>query len=171
MFDEFLGVPAHPFFVHFPVVLIPMLIAAALAYVFLPFVRRYVGWVVALLAVAAPLAAWFATLSGNRFRNRLVSQGAAQELLARIDEHRDFADKTLWAALILGAVALAFVAVTMRRERGTMTGEGGSAPASQSGAARVLTVLLAIAVLFFAGASGYYVFKTGDTGAKAVWGS
>ncbi|HEX2356851.1 MAG TPA: hypothetical protein VHI50_10380, partial [Micromonosporaceae bacterium] len=66
MFEEILGVPAHPLLVHAAVVFVPLLIAAALAYALVPALRGRVGWAVALLAVAAPLAAWFATLSGNR---------------------------------------------------------------------------------------------------------
>lgn len=171
MFDEILDLPAHPLIVHAAVVFVPLLVAAALAYVLVPFVRGWMVWALAGLAVVAPLVVWYATTAGYRLRNRLASQGMGEETLGKIDEHSDFGEQTLWAVAILAGVALAFVGLTTYRERRTTAGEGAKAPAGRGGGSMVLTILLGLAVVFFAGASAYYVYKTGESGARTVWGS
>lgn len=161
MFEELLGLPAHPLLVHAAVVFVPLLAAAAVAYSVAPPVRRWIAWAVLGLAVAAPLAAWFATLSGNALRDRLARQGMGPEALAQIDQHRDLGDRTLWVTLALAVLAGMLVGLVTVR---------GRAPAGAGRAAAVLTVLLAFGVVLLAGLSGYYVFQTGHTGASAVWG-
>lgn len=159
MFDEILGLPSHPLLVHAAVVFVPLLVAAGVAYALVPFVRRWIAWAVVGLAVVAPFAAWFATLSGNAFRNRLAGQGMAAETLAKIDEHQDFGDRTLWATVALAVVAVLLVAL----QRLWSTGTGS--------AKRWVTILVSAGVLALSAVSLYYVYKTGDSGARIVWGS
>lgn len=158
MFDELMGLPAHPLLVHAAAVFVPLLVAAAVTYAVMPFARRWITWAVLGLAVVAPLSAWFATLSGNAFRNRLAGQGVVAEILTKIDEHRDFGDKTLWASLGLAVLTVILVAINR-------------AWAAVGTPKRVITIVLAIGLFLFAGTSGYYVFKSGDSGARIVWGS
>lgn len=163
MFEELLGLPAHPLLVHAAVVFVPLLSIAAAGYALAPPIRRHIAWAVVGLAVVAPLAAWFATLSGNALRARLASQGMAAEVLARIDEHRDFGNLTLWTSLGLAVLAVLLVGtVVIRGRRPTgHRGRGGL----------VLTVVLTAGVLVLAAATAYYVFRTGDSGARVVWGA
>jgi hypothetical protein len=156
VFDEVLGLPAHPLLVHAAVVFVPLLVAAGVAYAVLPFTRRWIAWAVIGLAVVAPLSAWFATLSGNAFRNDLASQGIAPELLAQIDEHRGFGDRTLWAAIALAVLSVLLVAAQRMGARSSKLW---------------VTVLLSVGVIGLSAVSLYYVFKAGDSGARAVWGS
>lgn len=158
MFDKIMGLPAHPLLVHAAVVFVPLLVGAALAYALVPFVRRWITWAVLGLAVIAPFAAWFATLSGNRFRTVQIANGASAEFIAKIDQHRDFGDKTLWAAIGLAVLAVLLILVKVYWK------SPGQGPF-------VTSIVLIIAVVFFAGASAYYVYKTGDSGARMVWGS
>lgn len=181
MFDEILGVPAHPLLIHAAVVFVPLLVLASLAYALVPFVRRRTWWLVVGLAVVAPVSAWFATLSGNRLRNDLADQGILPEILVKIDQHRDYGDKTLWATIGLAVLAVVLVGLTMWRNRAA-SGDGVPTPVGEAGGGgtigvrgrsagpKVLTIVLIVAMLFFAGASAYYVFQTGHTGAKVVWG-
>jgi hypothetical protein len=182
VFEELLNLPAHPLLVHTAVVFVPLLVLAALVYALVPFARRRITWAVLGLAVVAPLCAWFTTLSGNAFRNRLIARNLAPpEILARIDEHRDLGDATLWAVLGLAVSAVLLVGLL---ERGwpvarTIARAAASTPAapapprtSRSGPGtgrRVATVVLTVAVVFFAAASLYYVLRTGHTGAQIVW--
>ncbi|HET6215203.1 MAG TPA: DUF2231 domain-containing protein [Micromonosporaceae bacterium] len=163
MFEKLLGLPAHPLLLHFAVVLVPMLVAASLAYALVPYVRRWITWAVLGLAVVTPFAVWFTTLSGNAFRNRLVARNmVSPEFLVKITQHKDFGDKTLWSVIPLAVlVTLAVALVELARRSGT-------APSPTS---RVITIALNVAIVFFAGASAYYVFKTGDSGARIVWGA
>lgn len=163
MFDEILGVPAHPLLIHAAVVFVPLLVGFSLAYALVPFVRRFTWWIVLGLAVIAPFAAWFATISGNRLRTSLATGGISPDVLRSIDVHRDWGDKTLWATVGLAVLSAALIALTMRR-RPAGTPSGGSTGMT------VLTIVITVALAVFAGFSAYYVFKTGDTGAHSVWG-
>ena len=168
MFEEFLGIPMHPLVVHAAVVFVPLQVVAALAYALVPFVRRHVAWLVVSLAVAAPLAAWLAKLSGDAFRRRLTRNGTAgADLLSKIDQHSSYGDATLYASAVLGVLMILLVWVQVSRARRAVAGgvsAGGSRPASM-----VTAAVLTVAVLAMGLATGYYVFRTGDSGAHMVW--
>ena len=168
MFEEFLGIPMHPLVVHAAVVFVPLQVVAALAYALVPFVRRHVAWLVVSLAVAAPLAAWLAKLSGDAFRRRLTRNGTAgADLLRKIDQHSSYGDATLYASAVLGVLMILLVWVQVSRSRRAVAGgdsAGGSRPASM-----VTAAVLTVAVLAMGLATGYYVFRTGDSGAHMVW--
>lgn len=161
MFEKILGVPAHPLLVHAAVVFVPLLIAAALAYALVPALRGRVGWVAALLAVTAPFAAWFATLSGNKLQGKLIRQGADERILDQIVTHKGFGERTLWFSLALAAVTMLLLLLTRFGARRTALPNLGAWP----------DWVFAIVIVALAVGAGYYVFKTGDTGAKAVWGT
>lgn len=154
MFEEISGLPAHPLLVHAAVVFIPLLAVAGVVYALVPKVRARIGWAVVLLAVAAPLAAYVARESGQNLEERLVAANYSQEILAQVDDHQGYGDLTLWFSLGLGAAALLLVFATSSRAR--------RAPSW-------MAWVLSAAVIVLAGFTGYYVYKTGDTGANAVW--
>ena len=84
MFDQFNGLPLHPLVVHAAVVFVPLLVVTAILYGVVPQLRSRIGWVAALLAVAAPTAALVAMLSGRAFKeSRFAGQPA--EALQPID--------------------------------------------------------------------------------------
>jgi uncharacterized membrane protein len=156
------GLPAHPLFVHVPVVLIPTTVIIAIVFVVKPaWLTRY-GIALALVSILAMSSIFLAMQAGAALRGALNLQGQAATL---ISEHSH-------AAHILAIVYVLFTAtliVTFAAQRissGMLTGlsildELLSSKALFS-ALRVLLVLLAIV-------TGYMVFRTGDLGAKAVW--
>jgi uncharacterized membrane protein len=158
VFEEIDGLPIHPLVVHAAVVLIPLLILGAVVYAVVPRVRAQLGWAVVLLAVVAPLAALFAKLSGEAFRQRLIDDNIlnsnSQELLDRVNDHGSLGTITLWFTIALGVASLLLVFVTSWRGRGF----------PKWGA-----IVLGVIVVALAVGSGYYVFWTGDYGARAVW--
>ncbi len=158
MFDEVMGLPAHVLMVHAAVVFVPLLALAAVVYALVPRLRARVGWVAALLAVAAPLAALFAMLSGREFLKRQIGNGAAGEFLAKLREHEDYGELTFWFSLALGVVTGVLVLVTSRAAR-------------QRSLPLWIDLVLVVAVVVLAAVTGYYVFQSGDTGASAVWGT
>jgi hypothetical protein len=168
VFEEILGIPMHPLVVHAAVIFVPLQVLAALAYALVPFVRRHVAWLVVALAVAAPLAAWLAKLSGDAFRRRLTRNGTAgPSLLPKIDQHSSYGDATLYASAVLGVLMIVLVWVQVSRSRralGATDAAGSSHPASM-----VVAAVLTVGVLAMAVATGYYVFRTGDSGAHMVW--
>jgi uncharacterized membrane protein len=156
------GLPAHPLFVHVPVVLIPTTVVTA--FVFMckrEWLARY-GIALAVVSIVAMSSIFLTMQAGAALRAALRLRGQAAKL---ISEHSH-------AAHILAIVYVVFTAtliVTFAAQRisgGMPTGlgvvDGLLAPKSVFAALRVALVLLSIA-------AGYMVFRTGDLGAKAVW--
>jgi uncharacterized membrane protein len=171
VFEEILGIPAHPLIVHAAVVFVPLQVAAAFAYALVPFVRRFTAWLVVALAVVAPLSAFAAKFSGEAFRRRLIRHGTTDTaFLDKLVQHKDYADITAYASLILSALMLLMVYIYAVRSRRRASPDADLPEAIRPvGAPRVLTVILAVAVVGMGGTTGYYIFKTGDTGAHIVW--
>ena len=156
------GLPAHPLFVHVPVVLIPSTIVAAIVVAIKPsWLSRY-GIALAVLSIVAMSSIFLTMQAGAALRGELNLQGQAAKL---ISEHSH-------AAHILAYIYVLFTAtliVTFAAQRisgGMPTGLGIVdrllSPKPTLTALRVVLVALSIG-------AGYMVFRTGDLGAKAVW--
>ena len=156
------GLPAHPLFVHVPVVLIPTTIAAAIVFVVKPeWFSRY-GIALAVVSIIAMSSIFLTMQAGAALRSALHLQGQAATL---ISEHSH-------AAHILAIVYVVFTATlivtfaAMRISGGKPTGLGIVdrllSPKPIFTGLRVVLVLLSLV-------AGYMVFRTGDLGAKAVW--
>jgi hypothetical protein len=156
------GLPAHPLFVHVPVILIPSTIVAAIVFmVRRDWFARY-GIALAVVSIAAMSSIFLTMQAGAALRSALNLQGEAAKL---ISEHSQ-------AAHILAIVYVVFTAtliVTFAAHRisgGSPTGlgmvDGLLSSKSMYAALRVLLVVLSIG-------AGYMCFRTGDLGAKAVW--
>jgi hypothetical protein len=158
MFEEFMGIPAHPLLVHAAVVFVPLLALLTIGYALVAPIRPHTRWVLGLLAVGAPIAAFLTKLSGDAFLERMqAANRVTPEFLPRLQTHQDFGDMTLYATIGLAVVALALVwFVPPRTVEGVRPG-------------RALTLALQALSVLAAGVAIYYVFRTGDSGAKAVW--
>lgn len=157
-----MGIPAHPLLVHAAVVFVPLLAALTIAYALVPFVRAHTRWVLGLLALATPVAALLAKLSGDAFFKRLDEAGGISEgYYPRLERHQDLGTMTLYTSIALGVLALALVYVVAPR--------AATPAAGRLGSTRAVSVALSVLAVAAAGASLYYVIRTGDSGAKAVW--
>ena len=156
------GLPAHPLFVHVPVILIPSTIVAAIIFmVRRDWFARY-GIALALVSIAAMSSIFLTMQAGAALRGALNLQGEAAKLISKHSQ----------AAHILAIVYVIFTAtliVTFAAQRissGMPTGlgivDGLLSSKSMFTALRLLLVVLSIG-------AGYMCFRTGDLGAKAVW--
>jgi hypothetical protein len=156
------NLPAHPLFVHVPVILIPVTVLAAVAFVLEPaWLSRY-GIALAVVSIVAMGSVFLTLQAGAALRGELRLQGRAATL---ISEHSQ-------AAHILAIVYVAFTATLIvafasrRISAGMSTGLGVLdvllSPRSVFTTLRVALALLAVG-------AGYMCFRTGDLGAKAVW--
>ncbi len=156
------GLPAHPLFVHVPVILIPTTVVAALIFVFKrQWLARY-GIALCLASILAMSSVFLTMQAGAALRAALHLQGPAAQL---ISEHSQ-------AAHILAIIYVAFTAIlilTFAAERisgGMPTGlaivDRPLALPSVHAALRVVLALIALG-------AAYMTFRTGDLGAKAVW--
>ncbi|WP_214327369.1 DUF2231 domain-containing protein [Nonomuraea sediminis] len=158
MFDQILGLPAHPLIIHFAVVLTPLLVAVDVAYALFARWRAFLAWAVVVLSVVAPGAVFVAKETGERLKQARF--GSVDGVLAaKLDTHQSFANPLLLSAVGLGAAGLVLVYAT-KPSRGSMRDRFGR-PATL--ALSAVTVVLAVVV-------GYYCFRAGDSGARAVWG-
>ncbi len=157
MFNTILGIPAHPLLIHAVVVFIPLLIIGAIVYAGWPGGRSKIAWAVAALAIIAPISALFAKLSGQNLRRHLIDKGFSGTILNKINQHMSYGNITLWLTIALGVVTLGVVGYLWRAV---------PADGNESLAVRVVSVVVTVAL---GAVTGYYVFRTGDTGAHAVW--
>ncbi|MEV0388331.1 DUF2231 domain-containing protein [Nonomuraea sp. NPDC050643] len=158
MFDQILGLPAHPLIIHFAVVLTPLLVVVAAAYALVPRWRPYVAWAAVLLALASPGAVFAAKQSGESLKAARFST-AEGELATRISTHQGFANPLLLSVLGLAVATLLLVYVT-RPSRDSV---------GRDRLGRPVTLTLSGLTLALAAVAGYYVFQAGDSGARAVW--
>ncbi|MEV6298073.1 DUF2231 domain-containing protein [Actinoplanes sp. NPDC051861] len=157
VFDQVNGLPVHALVLHAAVVFVPLLALGAIVYALVTLWRPKIGWALGLLAVIAPISALVAKLSGTELYNRLIDEERVSPAgRAILDQHMDYGSMTAWISIALGVVSLVLVALTWRNPRALP---------------RVADLAFAVVIVVLAGLSAYYVFKTGDSGATAVWGS
>jgi peptidoglycan/LPS O-acetylase OafA/YrhL len=155
LFDQINGLPVHVLVLHAAVVFVPLLALGAIVYALVGPWRPKIGWAVLLLGIVAPICTFVAKESGEKLYDRLEPHmsAAGKKLL---DEHLNFGTDTFFWTLGLGVVSIVMVVLTRR--------EKNSAP-------KVVQWVLSAAMVVLALIAGYYIYRTGDSGAKAVWGT
>ncbi len=156
------GLPAHPLFVHVPVVLIPTTVVAAVVFVFRrEWFARY-GIALAVVSIVAMSSIFLTMQAGAALRGALNLQGQAATL---ISEHSQAAHILAYVYVLFTATLIvAFAAQRISGGRPTGLGIVDSLLSPKP----VFTGLCVVLVLLSIGA-GYMCFRTGDLGAKAVW--
>lgn len=177
-FDLIGGVPAHPLLVHFAVVLLPLSALGLLVILFVPKLRRSLGWLVMLGLAAAAGASLLAKETGE----------ALAELVGLPERHADLGDKLPVFAALLFIVALAWYLLAQNADRrmakataaaATTTTSVATASASESaststapaptGGRSPLTLVLGAIAGLLALLNIYWVIQVGHSGAEAVW--
>lgn len=156
------GLPAHPLFIHVPVVMVPLSVLGALACVARPrWIERY-GILLCLCGVVAMSSIFLSMQAGAALEGGLHLTGRPAQL---IHEHSH-------AAHILAVVFVVFTATLIltfsahRISGGRPTGLG---IADTLLGAKANYLALRIALVVLALLSAYYVYEVGDLGARAVW--
>lgn len=157
MFDQFFGLPLHPFVVHATVVLLPLSAAVALAYAAVSSWRWLLRWPLVVVSVLAPALTWVTVQSGFAFKDQTGLDSAL------IQAHQQRATTLLMFTFAFGLVGL-LAAYAMGGPSRLVSGAGerrGAGTASQAG---VGVLLAAASVLVLV-----WVVLTGDAGARAAW--
>jgi uncharacterized membrane protein len=153
MFDLVNGLPVHPLVVHAVVVLLPAAVLGTVAIAVRPTWRqRYGTLVLGVTAVATALIP-VATSSGEALERRVGDPG----------RHAALGDQLIWFALPL----LVLVGVLVVLERRATHRSGSGRGSGRGTAGRTIAVLAVVAAL----ATGVQVYRVGDSGARAAWGS
>ena len=159
MFDEINGLPLHVLVVHAAVVFTPLAALTGLVFAVLVRWRWLLRWPLLGSSLAALAVVFVAVQSGKAFRDRL-------DLPPKIiDAHADAGQLLLY--FMLGFTAIAGVAAyalggpsALRSGKGARVG----APRAAQSAIAVVLIVASLAV-------GYQVYRTGDAGARATWGT
>jgi hypothetical protein len=156
------GLPAHPLFIHVPVILIPLSVLGALVCVWRPeWLERY-GIPLCLCAIAAMSSTFLAMQAGAALEPALHLTGHAAQL---IHEHSSAAH-ILAIAFVLFTAALILTFSAHRISGGRPTG---LRIADAVLGSRAIYLALRIGLVVLALLCAYYVYRVGDLGAKAVW--
>lgn len=142
------GVPVHPLVIHAAVVLVPLAALGVLLMAVAPKVSRRLGWLVALVGVAAAATCFVAKLSGEQLASRLGDPGFSHRTLGT------------WMPILATALAVVAVALWLVDRRQT-----DGVPAARGGLGVAVAVLAAVVAV----ANGYWVYRVGDSGARSVW--
>lgn len=172
MLEEFQDLPVHPLLVHIPLVLIPLLIAVGVGYALVPRVRKLTGWAVVSLAVIAPIVTWLARESGYEFKERLAARDMlTEQLAADIDEHARLSYTLIWLVVGLAVASLALVVAGRVRNSDVVEDEfdADGRPSAAGSGKRIVVIVAAAAVIGLGGASAWYLYETGDLGARMAW--
>jgi hypothetical protein len=163
------GLPAHPLFLHVPVILIPVATIGALVLAARPSWSDPHGLWLGLITVVALGALNLTMGAGDALRADLHLQGGGFGPSTLVARHAHAAHILRLLTIAFTAVFLVMVAM-VRTRNGHRTGIGavdrlvrGLRSAEPSMVViRLLTTALALACL-------YFVYHTGDLGARAVW--
>jgi hypothetical protein len=156
------GLPAHPLFVHVPVVLIPVCIIAALACAARPATFDRYGIPICAVAIVAMSSIFLAMQAGAALNSALHLHGHAAQLISQ----HSAAAKVLAIAFTALTAVLILSFAAHRIGGGSPTGLGAVDDLLGSDAVRALLRGLLVLLALVA---AYYVFRVGDLGAKAVW--
>jgi uncharacterized membrane protein len=156
------GLPAHPLFVHVPVVLIPVTVLAALVCLAKPKLLDRYGILICSVAIVAMASIFLAMQAGGALSGALHLQGLAAHL---ISEH-SAAAKVLAICFTLLTAALILTFASHRISTGMPTG---LTFADNILASKAIYTLLRVVVLVLALVAAFYIYRVGDLGAQAVW--
>lgn len=145
------GLPAHPLFVHAPVVLVPLAVLGTLAVLARPAWRQRFGPALAVLSVVALVTTLLAVRSGEAFERLVGDQ-------VDVSQHKQLGLTTRWMVALFTLGTLVYVGLDRSRRRADQPG-GGSVPAL------VVAGLTAAVGL----AATVWIIRTGDSGARLVW--
>jgi hypothetical protein len=155
VFDQISGLPVHVLILHVTVVFVPLLALGAVVYGVVPRWRPRIAWAVLLLSIVTPIVCFVTKESGEKLYDK-VFPNSSPTGKTMLNNHMHYGSTTVWWVLGLAVVTIVTVILTSRKT---------------SALPRVADVGLAVVMIVLAAFSGYYVYKTGDSGAHAVWGT
>jgi uncharacterized membrane protein len=156
--SKLFGLPAHPLFVHVPVVLIPLVAIGAIAMACSAHVRDRYGWLVLAIGVVAGISTQLAIESGKALRHSVPQS-------AELRRHTHIAESIRPLILLLFLIALGIMLFD-RRARGAWPFTRAGSRSSVNTLARAGLIALTVVV---AVGTNVRLFQIGDSGAKATW--
>lgn len=157
--SKLFGLPAHPLFVHLPVVLVPLAALGAVLIAVRPAWRRRFGALVAIAAGVGLAGIQLAVGSGEELEER-VKESAA------LERHEDLAGITRLSVLVFFVAVTAFVVYDRRRRQHAIPAGPGTPAATPRSPVLLALAAITVATSLLATTA---VIQSGHTGAKATW--
>ncbi|MDX6264832.1 MAG: hypothetical protein QOH84_6520 [Kribbellaceae bacterium] len=158
MFERFGDLPLHVLVIHLTVLVLPVAALTAIVYAVVPKWRWLLRWPTLVLGVGSLVCAYVAKESGEAF------VAAVPQLQPLVKIHQDRGDLLFWFVLIFALVAVAaFLLLT--GPSSLASGKGAKATKS-----RPLELITSAAIVVIGVIVIIQTIRTGDAGAKAVWG-
>jgi len=157
VFDAIGNMPLHPLVIHAVVIGIPLAVLLALLFA-LPRTRGWARWPLAVVSVGSLAAAFVAKESGESLQRVLQIQpgNPVGDLIVR---HSELATQLLVIMAVFAVVALFNVFLVPRGNVDDPTRSG----------RRVLAVALPVLLVLLSLVAGFWVYRVGDIGSRAVW--
>ena len=155
------GLPAHPFFVHIPIILIPAVCICAIAIALRPNWRRRFGWIIVGASALCVIAVQFAMSSGEAFDDLTGNSEP-------IEHHQDLATTSRLFVIAVFVAVLALVLIGRTRDQRKGATERSGATVSIAWMPPLVTAL-AVVTIAAAVLSTVWIARTGHEGTKVVW--
>ncbi len=146
-------IPAHPFFVHFIVVLAPLTAILLILCAVWPAARERLVWLTLALSVVVAVMTPLTAEAGEWLEHKLKEKEPLSPIL---EQHTEAGDTMIYGAIALLVVSLAFAFL---HRWGSKLGER----------LKLATIVVAVLAVVVGVGTIAQVVRIGDTGAHAVW--
>jgi hypothetical protein len=156
MFNDVFGLPLHVLVNHAVVVFVPITVVAAVVFAVIPRWRWLLRWPLVVAAFACLVTGFVAKESGQDFFDSLGKPAVALK-------HRDLAYALFW--ILIPFFVMSVVAALLLGGPNPLRGR------DRRGAAKPVQLVVSVLLVVVAVLAGIQVVRTGDAGARAVWGT
>ena len=167
LMDSIFGIPAHPLFVHVPVVLIPLTtVGVIIMTIRASWWERY-KWATLAVAGVGMVGSIVAAGTGEELEEAVEDTASRQLLRAHVEagEVSRTVSILFFAVLLAGVVVLPW----WMNRRSNRAGTANSAELIASGSPTWLRRIVSIVLVLTALGASWTVYDAGHTGAKSVW--
>lgn len=161
--EFFRGLPAHPLFVHIPVVLIPLAGVIAIVFAIRPAWLDRFGWGLVALTGVGMIGAILAASTGEAFEEVLEERG--EEISQALKNHAEGGELARTLSIVFFVIVLAVVLVR-RAARKSAPSQNGIV---KFGASKAGAIVMSVLIAASAAGATLTVADAGHEGAEVVW--